>query len=63
MRNSAETLGTASTLMLIGGGVAAAGGLMLFLTAPTTSPERTATGAGITHVGVGPTGGFVNGQW
>lgn len=63
MRDSAETLGTASTLMLIGGGVAAAGGLMLFLTAPAPSQERTAKGPSITHVGVGPTGGFVNGQW
>jgi hypothetical protein len=63
MRKSAETLGTASTLMLIGGGVATAGGLMLFLTAPTTSQEKAAKGPGITQVGVGPTGGFVTGQW
>lgn len=63
MRGSAETLGTTSTLMLIGGGVAAAGGLMLFLTAPSPAQEREAKGPAITQVGVGPAGGFVAGSW
>jgi hypothetical protein len=63
MRNNAETLGTGSTLMLIGGGVATAGGLMLFLTAPTPSQERAAKGPSIVNVGVGPTGGFISGAW
>ena len=64
MRNSAETLGTASTLMLIGGGVATAGGLMLFMTAPAvSSQERAARGPAVTQVGVGPTGGFIAGSW
>lgn len=63
MRNSAEQLGTGSTLMLIGGGVAAAGGLMLFLTAPTSPSQERAAKPGVTRVGVGPTGGFVSGEW
>jgi hypothetical protein len=63
MRNSAEQLGTGSTLMLIGGGVAAAGGLMLFLTAPTSASQERAAKPGVTRVGVGPTGGFISGEW
>jgi len=63
MRNSAEQLGTGSTLMLIGGGVAAAGGLMLFLTAPTSTSQERAAKPGVTRVGVGPTGGFISGEW
>lgn len=64
MRNSAETLGTGSTLMFIGGGVATAGGLMLFLTAPpSSSQERSAKGPAVTRIGFGPTGGFLTGEW
>jgi hypothetical protein len=61
LRDSAETLGTTGALSLIGGGVMAAGGLLLFFTAPTMAPP--VQGAGVTTVSLGPAGGMIRGQW
>jgi hypothetical protein len=61
LRDSAETLGTAGALSLIGGGVMTAGGLLLFFTAPTLS--QPVQGVGVTTVSLGPAGGMIRGQW
>jgi hypothetical protein len=36
---------------------------MLFLTAPTSTSQERAAKPGVTRVGVGPTGGFISGEW
>jgi hypothetical protein len=38
--NSAQSAGTVSTVLFIGGGLAIAGGVVLFLTAPKSNPEE-----------------------
>ena len=64
LASDVKTFGTVSTIGLIAGGALAVGGVVLWLTAPSSEPEKAKTTGHLrTSVGVTPGGLVVKGSW
>jgi hypothetical protein len=61
LRKKGTTLSNLAALSLIGGGIATASGIAVFMTAPTEKERRRQTG--VTTVTVSPSGAWVKGQF